>query len=60
MTNYENLNRLAESNEPIDEKAIGMLLVHVGSEHGFEPDINKYIGIYQNMKKWLNSEVKAE
>ena len=60
MTNIENLNQIAETNETPDEKAVGMLLVHIGSEYGFELDIDKYMSIYQNMKKWLNSEVKAK
>jgi hypothetical protein len=45
----------------IDEQAVGMLLYHISKEVGsqwIEGHIEHYIGLYRNMKDWLNSEVK--
>lgn len=60
MRNFERLSFLTGA-EPIDEQAVGMLLIHISKEIGsswIESHVEHYIGLYRSMKDWLNSEVE--
>lgn len=59
MRNFEMLSSV-EGTEPIDERAVGMLLHHISQEiwsSWVESHIEHYIQLYRNMKTWLESEV---
>lgn len=61
MKNYEKLK--LKTNMSVDEIAVGMLIerikedVDLGIFQTFPGSVG-YIGIYNQMKDWLNSEVK--
>lgn len=60
MTNHEKLNSLMGS-EPIDERAVGMLLGRIQKDYDrdlFEQNYDRYLPLYKSMKEWLNSEVE--
>lgn len=61
MRNFEMLSSFSGS-ESIDEQAVGMLLIHISQELGkawVEFRVEHYIGLYRNMKDWLESEVRG-
>lgn len=59
MTNYENLAQITGENRPIDEEAVGMLIVHIENERGISLTANAdhYVSLYRKMKEWLNSQM---
>lgn len=59
MKRFEQFNQLFNTNENVEEQAIGMIIAYIGERYNIEiDDIESLKKRYYGNIKWLNEEVE--